>query len=151
MKKIFVGMALLCIAVVLFAGCTQPTPPSTPTPTATATLTPVPTGTPVMYAYNESANGQTVTLPLGTTFIVWLQENPTTGYSWNVTVTDGLTITSDAYIPPTSGLIGAGGSHTWNVLTTKIGAQEFQGIYMRPFENVTGNETTYALYCNVTA
>jgi inhibitor of cysteine peptidase len=148
--SIIIGIAL-CIAAVLIAGCTQPTPPATPTPTATAPPTPVPTATPVMYAYNESADGQTVTLPLGTTFLVWLQENPTTGYSWNVTVTDGLEITNDTYIPPTSGLIGAGGSHTWNVLTVKTGVQEFSGIYMRPFENVTGNETTYSLYCNVTS
>lgn len=148
--SILIGIAF-CIAAVLIAGCTQPTPPATPTPTATASPTPVPTATPVMYAYNESADGQTVTLPLGTTFLVWLQENPTTGYSWNVTVTDGLEITNDTYIPPTSGLIGAGGSHTWNVLTVKTGAQEFSGIYRRPFENVTGNETTYILYCNVTS
>jgi inhibitor of cysteine peptidase len=103
-----------------------------------------------MYVYNESANGTTVAVPLGSTFTVWLQENPTTGYSWNVTVTDGLQITNDTFIPPTSGLIGAGGIHAWEVLTVKNGLQEFSGIYQRPFENVTGNETTYVLWCNVT-
>ncbi len=153
--KIFGAVAILCLAAILVAGCTQPvTPPVTPTPTTTATtiatMTPMPTTTPIMYVYNESANGTTVAVPLGSTFTVWLQENPTTGYSWNITVTDGLQITNDTFIPPTSGLIGAGGIHTWEVLTVKNGLQEFSGIYRRPFENVTGNETTYVLWCNVT-
>jgi inhibitor of cysteine peptidase len=148
--KIFTALVIVCLAAMFMAGCTQPVPPATPTPTATATPTPVPTSTPVMYVYNESANGTTVTLPLGTTFMVWLLENPTTGFSWNVSVTDGLQITNDTFIAPTSGLIGAGGSHTWDVLTTKTGVQEFSGIYKQPWENTTGNETTYALWCNVT-
>jgi inhibitor of cysteine peptidase len=159
--KIFGTIAILCLAAILVAGCTQPViPPVTPTPTApattaatasaTPTITPIPTATPIMYVYNESANGTTVAVPLGSTFTVWLQENPTTGYSWNVTVTDGLQITNDTFVPPTSGLIGAGGIHTWEVLTVQNGLQEFSGIYMRPFENMTGNETTYVLWCNVT-
>ncbi len=149
MKKIFLGIAMLCVAIILIAGCTQPTPPATPTATATPTAVP-PTTLPIVTAYNESANGTTVNLPLGTSFIVELQENPTTGYSWDVMVTDGLEITNDTYLPPESGLIGAGGSHVWDVMTVQTGLQEFSGIYMRPFENVTGNETTYVLWCNVT-
>jgi inhibitor of cysteine peptidase len=143
--SIFVVIAI-CLAAIFVAGCTQPTPPATQTPTAT----PAPSPTPIMNVYNESANGTTVTLPLGTSFMVVLQENPTTGYSWNVSVTDGLEITNDTFAPPTSGLIGAGGVHSWDVLITKTGLQEFSGIYMRPWENVTGNETTYVLWCSVT-
>jgi inhibitor of cysteine peptidase len=153
MPKLPIFIIMICIGAVLVAGCTQPTPPATPTPTASITATPSPTPSqigPTPPAYDESDNGKTETLPLGTSFIVMLQENPTTGYSWNVSVTDGLKITNDTFIPPTSGLIGAGGVHTWNVLTTKTGLQEFSGIYMRPFENVTGNETTYMLMVNVT-
>jgi inhibitor of cysteine peptidase len=143
--SIFVVIAI-CLAAIFVAGCTQPTPPATQTPTAT----PAPSPTPIMNVYNESANGTTVTLPLGISFMVVLQENPTTGYSWNVSVTDGLEITNDTFAPPTSGLIGAGGVHSWDVLITKTGLQEFSGIYMRPWENVTGNETTYVLWCSVT-
>jgi inhibitor of cysteine peptidase len=154
MPKLPIFIIMICIGAVLVAGCTQPTPPATPTPTTSITATPPPTpsqtGAPIPPVYNEGDNGMTKTLPLGTTFTVVLEENPTTGYSWNVSVTDGLKITRDTFIPPTSGLIGAGGVHTWNVLTTKTGLQEFSGIYMRPFENVTGNETTYMLMVNVT-
>jgi inhibitor of cysteine peptidase len=149
MPKLPFFIIMICIGAVLVAGCTQPTPPATPTPTATPSPTPSPTG-PTLPVYNEADNGMTETLPLGTPFMVMLQENPTTGYSWNVSVTDGLEITNDTFIPPTSGLVGAGGVHTWSVLTTKTGLQEFSGIYVRPFENVTGNETSYMLMVNVT-
>ncbi len=144
----------ICLAAILAAGCTQPTPPVTPTPTATPTATasptPSPTATPILPVYNESDNNKTVALALGSPFIVRLDENPTTGYSWNVSVTGGLNITDDTFIPPTSGLIGAGGIHTWSMLTTKTGLQEFSGVYMRSWENKTGNETTYMLKVNVT-
>jgi inhibitor of cysteine peptidase len=152
MPKLPFLIVMICLAAVLVAGCTQPTPPATPTPTATATPspTPSPTEAPMLPVYNESDNGMTVAQPLASSFLVILQENPTTGYSWNVSVTDGLELTNDTFIPPTSGLIGAGGVHTWTVLTKKTGLQEFSGIYMRPWENVTGNETSYLLKVNVT-
>jgi len=156
MPKLPFFIILICCAAILIAGCTQPTPPVTPTPTATATATPTasptpsPTTGPMAPVYNESDNGMNKTLSLGTPFMVRLDENPTTGYSWNVSVTSGLNITNDTYIPPTSGLIGAGGIHTWSVITTKTGLQEFSGIYMRSWENKTGNETTYMLKINVT-
>jgi inhibitor of cysteine peptidase len=154
MRKLPFLIIGICLAAILIAGCTQPTPPVTPTATATATATmtaaPTPTAAPVMPVYNESDNGKTETLALGAQFMVKLNENPTTGYSWNISVTDGLKITNDTFIPPTSGLMGAGGVHTWSVLTTKAGLQEFAGIYMQPWENKTGNETTYMLKVNVT-
>ena len=154
MPKLPFFIIAICLAAILAAGCTQPAPPVTPTPKATATATssptPSPTVTPIMPVYNESDNGKTETLALGAQFMVKLDENPTTGYSWNVSATDGLNITNDTYIPPTSGLIGAGGVHTWSMLTTKTGLQEFSGVYMRSWENKTGNETTYMLKVNVT-
>lgn len=154
MRKLPFIIVGICLAAILIAGCTQPTPPVTPTATATATMTasptPSPTAAPVLPVYNESDNGKTETLALGAQFMVKLNENPTTGYSWNVSVSDGLNITNDTYIPPTSGLIGAGGVHTWSMLATKTGLQEFSGIYMQPWENKTGNETTYLLKVNVT-
>lgn len=151
MPKLPFFIILICCAAILVAGCTQPTPPVTPTATATMTAvpTPSPTAAPVHPVYNESDNGMTEALALGTSFTVVLDENPTTGYSWNVSVTDGLNVTNDTFIPPTSGLMGAGGIHTWDVLTTKTGLQEFSGIYMQPWENKTGNETTYMLKVNV--
>ncbi|NTU99924.1 MAG: protease inhibitor I42 family protein [Methanoregulaceae archaeon] len=152
MPKLPYLLIMICCAAILIAGCTQPTAPVTPAATATPTAmpTPSPTAVPGMPVYNESENGITEAMALGSSFKVMLDENPTTGYSWNVSVTSGLNITDDTFIPPTSGLMGAGGVHSWTVLTTKTGLQEFSGTYMRPWENKTGNETTYLLKVNVT-
>lgn len=163
MKK-FVAMTcilILCLASILVCGCTQPaTQPVTPAATPTATSTPVATTAapqttvipPVttMKVYNESASGKTITVPLNGTFAVVLLENPTTGYSWNVTVTSGLVITNNTYIPPQSTLIGAGGSHEWDVKAIKTGQQKFSGVYKQPWMNTTANDTTFALWVNVT-
>jgi inhibitor of cysteine peptidase len=159
---IIVSIAILCFGTVLMSGCAQTgTVPVTPEPTTTAaptvasaaptvqvpvTSTPITTGN----VYNESSNGTTVSVPTNGTFVVMLQENPTTGYVWNVTVTNGLTIVNNTFMPPTSGLMGAGGVHTWSVQAIQTGAQQFNGIYKRPFENLTGNETTFVLTVNVT-
>lgn len=161
MKKFvaITGILILCFACILVAGCTQaPAQPATPTATPTETGTPVATtATPETTAppvatvevYNESSDGSTITVPLDGTFKVMLAENPTTGYSWNVTVTNGLEITNDTYLAPKSGLVGAGGSHEWDIKAIASGQQEFSGIYMQPWMNATGNETTFTLMVTV--
>jgi predicted secreted protein len=79
--------------------------------------------------------------------VIQLAENPTTGYSWNATVTSGLTIIDDAYepYPQSRGMVGAGGTHFWILSGTAAGEQKFSAIYMRPWENVTGSEDTFVL------
>jgi inhibitor of cysteine peptidase len=163
MKKFvaITGILILCLASILVCGCTQPpVQPATPTATPTATSTPVATTAPPqatatppvtsMKVYNESANGNTITVPLNGTFAVVLLENPTTGYSWNMTVTSGLVITNDTFTAPTSGLMGAGGSHEWDLKAIKTGQQKFSGVYKQPWMNTTANDTTFALWVNVT-
>ena len=148
------GVILLLAAMLLLCGCTtQPPVTPTATPTATPATTAVPTTSlPVevkdMGVYNETANGTSVKIPLGSGgLIVRLSENPSTGYSWNATVTSGLTIIDDAYEadPQSQGMVGAGGTHFWIVAGTAEGEQKFSAIYMRPWENVTGSEQTFVL------
>jgi predicted secreted protein len=101
-----------------------------------------------MNVYNETANGSTVKIPLGSGgLVIQLAENPTTGYSWNATVTSGLTIIDDAYEqdPQSQGMVGGGGTHFWILSGTAAGEQKFSAIYMRPWENVTGSEDTFVL------
>jgi inhibitor of cysteine peptidase len=148
------GVLFLLAGMLILSGCTtQPAGTPTATPTATPTTTVVPTtSTPViekdMNVYNETANGSTVKIPLGSGgFVVQLAENPSTGYSWNATVTSGLTIIDDAYEadPQSQGMVGAGGTHFWIVSGTSEGEQKFSAVYMRPWENVTGSEETFVL------
>jgi hypothetical protein len=60
-SMVIASAGLLCIVLVLAAGCTQPAPPVTPTPTTVVTTaTPAPTPTPTSIS---STPGPTQTLP----------------------------------------------------------------------------------------
>ena len=149
--SVFVVLA----ALLILSGCTTQ-PAGTPTATPTATTMPttaVPTTTvPINMTdfdvYNETANNTTAKIPLGSGgLMVRLVENPSTGYSWNATVTSGLTIVDDYNEPgPSSqGMVGVPGTHYWILSGTAAGQQKFSAIYKRPLENVTGSEDTFVL------
>lgn len=91
----------------------------------------------------------TITVQLGQVFAVKLQENPTTGYQWQLGVTDGLQIISSRYVPPNSGLIGSGGTHVWKIRAIEEGPQVVYGVYKRPQEDYTGSEQHYYKHVNV--
>ena len=120
----------LLAGMLVLSGCTtQPaTTPATTAPTTVPT-TSAPVGGNDMKVYNETANGTTVKIPPGTRgCIVRLAENPTTGYSWNATVTSGLVIVSDAYTqnPVSQGMAGAGGTHPGLSGERRQGSRSFQ-------------------------
>jgi inhibitor of cysteine peptidase len=96
----------------------------------------------------ETGNITTLNLNKGTVFTVRLNENPTTGYSWNASVTSGLTILNSTYVSSGSGLMGAGGVHEWKIEATGTGTQQFNAVYERSWEKF-GNETQYQLIINV--
>jgi inhibitor of cysteine peptidase len=95
-------------------------------------------------------NGKTITVNEGVSIKVSLDENPTTGYSWNETVTAGLTVVDSKYVSSGSGMMGAGGVHEWTLKATGKGQQQFSAVYKRPWEPIAGNETTFALNISVT-
>lgn len=88
-------------------------------------------------AYGINDNGSTVIVTKNESLIILLEENPTTGYRWNATHTDGLTIVGDDYIPGNSSLIGSGGVRVWMIKATGLGDQSFSAVYSRPWENCT--------------
>jgi inhibitor of cysteine peptidase len=137
--------AVIIIGTIMVSACT-----GTVTPTATPAVTPTATPSPgTMAVFNQSDNNKTVEIKNGETFKVILDENPSTGYSWNVSVTSGLTIVNDTYLPPVTDLLGVSGMHEWHVKATGTGDQQFSGVYKRPWEPVFGNETTYVLNVKV--
>jgi inhibitor of cysteine peptidase len=149
---LLIGLFLVLAGLVFVCGCTQqPAATPTPTPTTPVSTTQVPGKEVPMY--NESSNGSTITVaPGGETFGIRLNENPTTGYSWNATITPGLILVSDGYDqnPETAGLMGAGGTHHWILRSgNETGDQQFRAIYQRPWENVTGSEQTFVLYVTI--
>jgi inhibitor of cysteine peptidase len=145
------GLLALCM---LGAGCTSqpaesgnatatPTPAATTSaPEATATATPAAAAE---YAFNETDDNTTVTVPVGSNITISLDENPTTGYEWNVTSSTGLQYVNDTYIAPDTQLVGAGGVHVWEYIAAEKGSGEFSAIYMRSWENITGNETAFSM------
>jgi inhibitor of cysteine peptidase len=127
--------ALACIAAVILAGCTgQPgNPKTTPGPTPAPTPAPVPA---MPSSLGQSDNGKSYTVPPGAVFQLRLPENPTTGFSWNLSVTPGLAVINDTYIPDdaTGKLVGSGGTHVWSLETIRPGEQVISGVYRRPWE-----------------
>lgn len=94
----------------------------------------------VIQCYGIMENNTSVTALKDSLFIVILEENPTTGYQWNVSHTDGLNITADSYIPSNPGLPGSGGVHVWSVKATCDGYQAFNAVYGRTWENTTAGD-----------
>jgi len=124
---LILGAALICLLAVLMAGCTQPTTGNgSPTPTPTTPVAP-------SQAFDEKDDGKQVTASLGSAFSLHLAENPTTGYSWNLSHSAGLTLLKDEFLPPPTQLVGAGGTHLWVFEAAEKGNQSVHGEYRRPW------------------
>ncbi len=131
-KRIHVMLvAALIAACILGAGCISQ-PDETPAPAEE-------------YTFKEADNNADVKLPAGSRITISLDENPTTGYEWNITSSRGLQYVSDVFTPPSTGLIGAGGVHEWQYIAAEKGTGEFSAIYWQPWENVTGDETAFSI------
>jgi inhibitor of cysteine peptidase len=86
-----------------------------------------------------------VSVKNGENFTVILIDNPSTWYAWNASVTSGLIIVNERYLPSSTGLLGPPGLHQWRVMANGTGDQKFNGTYVRPMEPRAGNETVYVL------
>jgi len=143
---VIIGIGIVCLIAAACAGCIGAGPgtpaglPPSPTPTAPA----VQAGNIVV---NEEQNTATVTVREGNSITVRLQENPTTGFTWNLGASPGLQVVSDSYIPSdtTGKLIGSGGTHVWEISAQSVGGQTIHAVYRRPWEQATGNETAFFL------
>ena len=101
----------------------------------------------VTNTYGEDNDQDTVYGIKGDIIIVELEENPTTGYSWNLTYSEGLELSEDNYTQEnnTEEMVGAGGFHQWTFKLTDTGEQKISAVYMRPWEERTGEENTFDL------
>jgi inhibitor of cysteine peptidase len=99
----------------------------------------------------EADNGTTISLKNGENFTLQLRENPSTGYSWQLNLTEGLSILSDNYTQDEApeGMAGVPGTHSWIIEAVDQGSQQVNGIYKRPFENITGTEDNFTLIVEV--
>ena len=109
----------------------------------------------------EANNGTNISLENGSTFYLRLKENPTTGYSWELNLSQGLNVSRGAdnisgkYYPADQPegvehpLVGAGGVYVWEIKAVAEGSQQVKGIYKRPWENETGTEDKFTLNVEV--
>ncbi|CAJ35249.1 protease inhibitor I42 family protein [Methanocella arvoryzae] len=102
--------------------------------------------------YGIDDDGTTVSLKKGEALRVILPENPTTGYSWDLSLSDGLYLVSDRYIADDTGSrrVGAGGIHIWDIRARGIGPQHINAVYRRPWETNAAPEKTFDLKVRVT-
>jgi inhibitor of cysteine peptidase len=95
-------------------------------------------------------DGSTVNASTGYYFSVRLEENPSTGYQWDLTTTDGIKIVEDKFeSPENEDVVGAPGFRIWTFRIMDNGKQQIDAIYKRPRENVTGEEDTFSLTLEV--
>ncbi|MCQ1535874.1 protease inhibitor I42 family protein [Methanosarcina sp. KYL-1] len=146
MSKILKAIAvLLLIAAVLFAaGCTEKTEtPGNETPGNETTETGM--------VVTEADSGKTVSLKKGENFTLKLRENPSTGASWQLNLSEGLSILDDYYTqdPAPEGEVGVPGNHTWIIEAAAPGSQQIDGIYKQSWMNTTGEEETFKLTVEV--
>lgn len=99
----------------------------------------------------EAENGKSIRIKNGENFILQLRENPSTGYSWELNVSEGLDILSDGYTQDQApeGQVGVPGTHSWTIEAVSLGSQQVNGIYKRPWENMTGTEENFTLALEV--
>ncbi len=137
-------------AALLVAGCTSfgdQTPETTPTAFGTPADSVSGSSTGSLTVLNEEMNESTIVVKLNSRFALELAENPSTGYAWNVTATDGLRVVSDEYVAPGSGTnaVGAAGTHRWDLEAIAEGLQQIDGVYRRSWENTTSDEKTFTV------
>ncbi|MDA3730541.1 protease inhibitor I42 family protein [Niameybacter massiliensis] len=114
--------------------------PSTPEPTTPEELleTPLP---PDKETPSTSAEDRvlplfegTNTYNVGQKLTIKLAENPSTGYKWQVTFPEGITILEDYFTPSGTNLPGEGGEHTWIIRANAVDTYVIEFKKARPTE-----------------
>lgn len=81
--------------------------------------------------------GEVVTVSPGRRFSLVLASNPTTGYQWQLVASPDpavAVLVTNAYLPPSGNLIGAGGDEKWTFRAVGPGRASITLIYVRPWE-----------------
>ncbi|MBD2194620.1 MULTISPECIES: protease inhibitor I42 family protein [Calothrix] len=76
-------------------------------------------------------NGKTVELSVGQSFLIQLNENPTTGYQWEVSKIDAdfVKLTEDQYIQNIDSETGGGGIRNFKFTANSTGEYQIQLVH----------------------
>jgi predicted secreted protein len=99
-------------------------------------------------AQTESQTSQTVSLRPGVSTTIVLRENPSTGFRWRLEMARStnlsiIRVIDRGYRAGQIGLIGAPGSHHWEVKARAPGVASVAFIYVRPWERKPPAETHF--------
>jgi len=77
-----------------------------------------------------------INLAPGEVWVLSLDENPTTGYTWSIISSEGLKVT-DNYEPSVNDkdIVGAGGIREYRISADEAGEYEFSAKYSRSWES----------------
>jgi predicted secreted protein len=98
--------------------------------------------------FTVADNGTTVQEPVGVTFKIRLQTNPSTGAIWITNITPGLNVTGITYLPVTercAGIAGAPSIENWDLKVKEEGPSRFTAVYRQPWMPETGSEPRFVL------
>lgn len=101
--------------------------------------------TAAVFPVSEKDNGRTISARVGDTVLLKLQENPSTGYTWTLSVTPGLIVTRDQHSPSILRRMGAPGTHEWQIRVMQSGDQTISAIYSRAWEAEATGERKFTL------
>jgi inhibitor of cysteine peptidase len=98
------------------------------------------------HAQAQPQPSQTVSLSRGASTTIWLRENPSTGFNWRLATAQStnlaiVRVIDRGYQAGQSGLIGAPGSHRWEIKARASGTAGVVFTYARPWEHKPPAET----------
>jgi len=122
--SMMVYSGFLLAGMIMVAGCTGSHPAKYPGYEHLTIETPVP-GLPS--EFTESDNGKTYEIPRNAGVMILLIESPADHRVWNASVSSGLKIADDYYLPNLAGnQTGINGAHAWHVYANGTGSQSFR-------------------------
>ena len=105
------------------------------------------TGCTGIQTYTDS--GQTINIDINQKFIIALDSNPTTGYSWQASYDEStLELVGKSYEmgeKAKQGAVGAGGVEYFQFKALKTGTTEITLIYKRPWEEQAINQKIFTV------
>lgn len=91
--------------------------------------------------------GDVIEIKEGDWMLIRLFESTADTYAWNMTLTDGLQVRGDEFIPQSEGSLY--GQHEWEIEAVAAGEQNISAVYMQPGINLTGYEQALDLTVRV--
>ncbi|NPE28798.1 helix-turn-helix domain-containing protein [Methanococcoides sp. SA1] len=91
--------------------------------------------------------GDAIELEQGEWMLIRLHESTADTYTWDMTLTGGLQVKMDKFIPQSEGSLY--GKHEWKIEAIAAGEQNISAINMQPEVNLTGYEQTFDLTVRV--